>query len=64
MGLVTVTGLIGQGGYGSFIDSGLDRSFSTEVVVGGGLSVAMAVVLDLALVGMERIASPWRSAHG
>jgi len=62
VGLVTVTGLIGQGGYGSFIDSGLDRSFSTEVMVGGGLSVVMAVVLDVALVGLERVASPWRQA--
>lgn len=59
VGLVTVTGLIGQGGYGAFIDSGLDRSFSTEVVVGGGLSVVMAVVLDVLLIGVERLASPW-----
>src|SRR3989442_1738116 len=50
VGLVTVTGLIGQGGYGAFIDSGLARNFSTEVVVGGGLSVAMAVALDVVLV--------------
>lgn len=59
VGLVTVTGLIGQGGYGSFIDSGLKRSFSTEIVVGGGLSIVMAVVLDVLLVGVERLASPW-----
>ena len=59
VGLVTVTGLIGQGGYGAFIDSGLARSFSTEVVVGGGLSVVMAVVLDALLVGFERAATPW-----
>ena len=51
VGLVTVTGLIGQGGYGSFINSGLSRSFSTEIVVGGGLSVVMAVALDVVLVG-------------
>ena len=59
VGLVTVTGLIGQGGYGSFIDSGLARDFSTEVVVGGGLSVVMAIVLDVLLVGVERFATPW-----
>ena len=59
VGLVTVTGLIGQGGYGSFIDSGLARDFSTEVVVGGGLSVVMAIVLDVLLVGVERVATPW-----
>ncbi len=59
VGLVTVTGLIGQGGYGSFIDSGLARDFSTEIVVGGGLSVVMAVALDMLLVGVERVATPW-----
>lgn len=64
VGLVTVTGLIGQGGYGAFIDSGLGRSFSTEVVVGGGLSVVMAVVLDLVLIAVERVASPWARVRG
>lgn len=62
VGLVTVTGLIGQGGYGSFIDSGLARDFSTEVVVGGGLSVVMAIALDVVLVGVERVATPWTRA--
>lgn len=59
VGLVTVTGLIGQGGYGSFIDSGLSRSFSTEIVVGGGLSVVMAIALDAVLVGVEWATTPW-----
>jgi osmoprotectant transport system permease protein len=63
VGLVTVTGLIGQGGYGSFIDSGLARDFSTEVVVGGGLSVVMAITLDVVLVGVERVATPWTRAR-
>ena len=59
VGLVTVTGLIGQGGYGSFINAGLGRTFSTEIVVGGGLSVVMAVTLDLILIAVERVATPW-----
>jgi osmoprotectant transport system permease protein len=59
VGLVTVTGLIGQGGYGSFISSGLSRTFSTEIVVGGGLSVLMAVALDVLLLAFERAATPW-----
>jgi osmoprotectant transport system permease protein len=60
VGLVTVTGLIGLGGYGGFIDSGLKRQFPTEVVLGGGLSVLMAVAIDLALVATERLLTPWR----
>jgi len=59
IGLVTVTGLIGLGGYGGLIDDGLKRTFSTPIVVGAGLSVVMAIVLDLALVLLERTLTPW-----
>jgi osmoprotectant transport system permease protein len=59
IGLVTVTGLIGLGGYGGLIDDGLNRLFSTPIVVGAGLSVAMAVALDLGLVLVERSLTPW-----
>jgi osmoprotectant transport system permease protein len=59
VGLVTITALIGQGGYGSLIDDGLSRNFSTPVVVGAVLSVVMAVSFDLALVGVEWLVTPW-----
>ena len=59
IGLVTVTGLIGLGGYGGLINDGIDRTFSTPIVVGAGLSVVMAVVLDVGLVGVERVLTPW-----
>ena len=64
VGLVTVTGLIGQGGYGAFINAGLSRDFSTQIVVGGGLSVVMAVALDGLIVGVERLATPWTRVRG
>lgn len=59
IGLVTVTALIGQGGLGFFILRGLNRFFSTEIIVGTVLSVVLAVVVDLALVAMERALTPW-----
>ena len=59
IGLVTVTGLIGLGGYGSLINDGLKRTFSTPIVVGAGLSVLMAIVLDAALVLLQRTLTPW-----
>ncbi|HEY2332084.1 MAG TPA: ABC transporter permease [Acidimicrobiales bacterium] len=62
IGLVTVTGLIGQGGYGSFIDAGLKRNFSTEVMVGAGLSVVMAIILDGILVAIGWALTPWLRA--
>jgi osmoprotectant transport system permease protein len=60
VGLVTITALIGQGGYGYFINDGLQRFFNTPLVVGAILSVAMAVALDIGLVLVERALTPWR----
>ena len=62
VGLVTVTGLIGFGGYGSFIDAGLKRQFPTQVVLGGSLSVLLATAIDLVLVATERALTPWNRA--
>ncbi len=59
IGLVTLTVLVGQGGYGVFILRGIGRQFLTEALVGTLLSVMMAVVVDTALVGIERMATPW-----
>jgi osmoprotectant transport system permease protein len=59
IGLVTVTALIGQGGYGAFILDGLRRSFTTPLVVGSVLSVLLALALDVALVAAERVLTPW-----
>jgi len=59
IGLVAVGGLIGSGGYGFFINEGLGRDFSTEVVLGASLSIAMAVLFDVLLAGVQRLATPW-----
>jgi osmoprotectant transport system permease protein len=59
VGLVTITALIGQGGYGAFINDGLRRFFTTPLVLGATLSVLLAVALDLLLVGVERALTPW-----
>jgi osmoprotectant transport system permease protein len=59
VGLVTVTAIIGQGGLGLFILDGLRRDFYTPLIVGSVLSVALAVVIDVALAGLERLLSPW-----
>ena len=59
IGLVTVTALIGEGGLGSLIYDGLLREFHTPLVVGTVLSVALAVVADLSLAGLQRVVTPW-----
>ncbi len=69
VGLVTVTALVGEGGLGDLINDGLSRDFPTPIVVGTVLSVALAVVLDVAFVLLERALAPWarrkpRVSHG
>ena len=59
IGLVTVSALIGEGGLGYFILLGIQRFFSTPLVVGAVGSVAFAVVADGALVLMQRALTPW-----
>ena len=62
IGLVTVTFIVDQGGLGRFIQDGYQRDFHTPLVVGIVLSVALAVVADLLLVGVERAVTPWRKS--
>jgi osmoprotectant transport system permease protein len=59
VGLVTVAALVGAGGLGVYILDGLSRSFSTPIVVGAGLSILLALVLDLAFVVMQWALTPW-----
>jgi osmoprotectant transport system permease protein len=59
IGLVTVTALIGQGGLGFFILQGLRRFFTTEIMVGAVMSVVLAVVIDMLLVLLQRVLTPW-----
>ena len=59
IGLVTVTGLIGQGGLGAFIIEGINRDFRTPLVVAPVGSVALAVAADLVLAGAARVLAPW-----
>ena len=62
IGLVTITALIGQGGLGFFILRGL-QFFSaigtTQILAGTVLSVMLAVVADLTLLGVEKVLTPW-----
>lgn len=59
IGLVTVTALIGQGGLGIYILEGLQRLFSTQILIGAVLSMMLGVAADRALVLVERRLTPW-----
>jgi osmoprotectant transport system permease protein len=59
VGLVTVTALIGQGGLGALIVQGVQQFFATPLVIGALLSILLAVLLDGALVLLQRQVTPW-----
>jgi osmoprotectant transport system permease protein len=59
VGLVTITALIGLGGFGHFILRGLREFFSTLTLLGSVLSVALALIVDAVLLGVERWLTPW-----
>jgi len=64
IGLVTVTALIGQGGFGYFILQGMQRFYATPLIVGATLSVALAILADSLLVLTQRWITPWTRATG
>ena len=60
IGLVTVTVVIGQGGLGQLMfTQGFQRDFRTPVTVALVLVVVMAVLADLGLLLLQRLATPW-----
>lgn len=61
IGLVTVTALLGLGGLGQFILTGFRvlPPFPTMIAAGTFLSVVLAVVADLTLMGIQRMVTPW-----
>jgi osmoprotectant transport system permease protein len=61
IGLVTVAAVIGQGGLGDLIlNEGFQRFFRTPITVGVVLSLTLAVIADLLLLGALTLATPWR----
>lgn len=66
VGLVTVTALIGLGGYGHFILLGLRQpaAGATPTIVGAVLSVVLAVVADAGLLAAQRGLTPWSRRRG
>ncbi|CAA9256764.1 MAG: ABC transporter, permease protein (cluster 13, osmolytes) [uncultured Arthrobacter sp.] len=58
--LVSVGALIGVSSLGTLFTDGLFRSFPTEIAVGILITLVLALVMDLVLVALERLVTPWR----
>jgi osmoprotectant transport system permease protein len=60
VGLATLAFFAGAGGLGQEIYA--DISFKSNVVAAGGLAVLLAAVLDLIILSVQRLLTPWRRA--
>ena len=59
VGLVMVTAVIGEGGLGQLMLRGFNFRNTTAVYVGAIVTVALAIVLDMAILALGRLATPW-----
>lgn len=59
IGLISITAVIGQASLGQLIYQGLINDFRTPLLMGTLLSVMLALVADLFLAGVQRLAVPW-----
>lgn len=62
--LATVGGVIDQGGLGNLIEDAIKRDFRAEVLTASVLVVALAMVADALLLGLQRLLTPWRRVAG
>ncbi|WP_327420707.1 ABC transporter permease [Streptomyces sp. NBC_01527] len=57
--LVTVGAIVGYGGLGNLIYSGMNTHFKAQVLTASVLCVVIAVCADLLLLGVQRLLTPW-----
>ncbi|WP_182544748.1 ABC transporter permease [Halosaccharopolyspora lacisalsi] len=62
--LVSLGALIGTGGLGKLFTDGFQRWYPAQVLIGIVLTVLLALVVDLLLVGLWRLITPWTRAGG
>ncbi len=57
--LTTLGILVGYGGLGNLIFRGLQSDFKAQVLTASVLVVVLAVVADLSILAVQRLATPW-----
>jgi osmoprotectant transport system permease protein len=58
--IATLAVLAGAGGLGTRIYGGGQVSFTTTIIIAGGIAIAMALVFDFLLLAFQRLTTPWR----
>ena len=62
MAIATLAVFINAGGLGTQIYSSGNLTFPTAVIIAAGIAMLLAFGLDLILLGVQRLATPWRRA--
>ncbi|HEY2771754.1 MAG TPA: ABC transporter permease [Solirubrobacteraceae bacterium] len=57
--LATVAAYIGAGGLGEPIFDAIQTGFKTEFIAAGVMAILLAIVVDIMLVGVQRLITPW-----
>jgi osmoprotectant transport system permease protein len=58
--LTTIGTIVGSGGLGNLIQTGLQAEFKAQVFTASVLCVVIALVLDVVLLVVQRLLMPWR----
>lgn len=61
--MTTIGSVVGYGGLGNLIASGMEGFFKAEVLTASVLCVLLALVADLLLMGVQRLLTPWTRAQ-
>jgi osmoprotectant transport system permease protein len=61
--LATFGAIVGYGGLGNLIYSGIDSYFKAQVFTASVLCVAISLAADLLLLGVRRLLTPWQRAR-
>jgi osmoprotectant transport system permease protein len=59
IGLATIAAFVVDQGLGAPIFEAIPTAFNTELIAAGGLAIALAVAVDIALLVVQRQLTPW-----
>jgi osmoprotectant transport system permease protein len=62
--LVTIGAIVSYGGLGNLLLQGVNDDFKAQILAAGLLCIVLAIVLDVVLVVVQRLLTPWTRAAG
>jgi osmoprotectant transport system permease protein len=61
--IATLAVFIGAGGLGTQIYGSGNLTFPTSIIIAGGIAILIALALDLVLLTVQRLTTPWRKVR-